>query len=195
MTTRGLINTCLNMIYEFKRYDKAIAFCNEAIRRDPDSAEIDGAYFVRGLAYNGLAQYDKAIAEFTEAIRLLGGLGIKNWPSGFRNGFKRAVRKTQRTRGTGSLGCRAKRKIRSQQKLAYQLASRAANQPVRIPSACALDLLRFDVGYRKNLRRIVQELTETIFGAALSRPQRPISRLCRSSFSASLFPNRLAVSH
>ena len=44
MTTRGLINTCLNMIYEFKRYDKAIAFCNEAIRRDPDSAEIDGAY-------------------------------------------------------------------------------------------------------------------------------------------------------
>jgi hypothetical protein len=28
----------------------------------------------------------------------------------------------------------------------------------------------------------VQELTETIFGAALSRPQRPISSLCRSSF-------------
>ncbi len=67
------------------------------------------------------------------------------------------------------------------------------NQPVRIPSACALDLFRFDVGYRENLRRIVQELTETIFGAALSRPQRPISSLCRSSFSAPLCPNRPAV--
>jgi hypothetical protein len=47
----------------------------------------------------------------------------------------------------GKLGCRAKRKIRSQQKLTYRLASRATNQPVQIRSACALDLLRFDVGY------------------------------------------------
>ena len=75
---------------------------------------------------------------------------------------------------------------------------------MRIPSACALDLLRFDVGYRENLRRIVrrvQELTETIFGAALSRPQCPISSLCRSSFSAPLFrtdlrfPFELSWSH
>ena len=94
----------------------------------------------------------------------------------------------QRTRGTGSLGCRAKRKIRSQQKLTYQLASKAANQPVRIPSACALDLLRFDIGYRKNLLWIVQELTETIFGVALSRPQSPISSLCRNSCSAPSLP-------
>ena len=73
---------------------------------------------------------------------------------------------------------------------------------MRIPSACALDLLRFDVGYGKNLRRIVQELTETIFGAALSRPHRPISSLCRNSFSARLssltdvrFPFELSWSH
>jgi hypothetical protein len=105
-----------------------------------------------------------------------------------KRAFKQAVRETQRARGTGSLGCRAKRKIRSQQKLTYQPASRAANQPVRIPSACALDLLRFDVGYRKNLWRIVQELTETIFGSALSRPQSPISSLCRNSCSAPSLP-------
>jgi hypothetical protein len=47
----------------------------------------------------------------------------------------------------------------------------------------------------------VQELTETIFGAALSRPQRPISSLCRSSFSIPLFrtglrfPFELSWSH
>jgi hypothetical protein len=102
--------------------------------------------------------------------------------------FKRALRETQRTRGTGSLGYRAKRKIRSQQKLTWQLASKTANQPVRIPRACALDLLCFDVGYRKNLRQIVQELAETIFGAALLRPRRPISSLCRNSCSASSLP-------
>jgi hypothetical protein len=73
---------------------------------------------------------------------------------------------------------------------------------VRIPSACALDLLRFDVGYRKNLLRVVQELTETIFGVALSRPQRPISSLCRNSCSAPFssltdmrFPFELSWSH
>jgi hypothetical protein len=88
-----------------------------------------------------------------------------------------------------------------------------------------LDLFRFDVGYRENLRRRivrrglphyrtgvcclrchlhsspVQELTEIIFGAALSRPQRPISSLCRSSFSVPLFrtclrfPFELSWSH
>ena len=94
-----------------------------------------------------------------------------------------------------------KRKIRSQQKLMYQLANRATNQPVRMPSACSLCLLRFDVGYRKNLQRIVQELSETIFGAALSRPRRRISSLCRSSFlgPSSLtdlrFPFELSRSH
>ena len=83
-----------------------------------------------------------------------------------------------------------------------QLASKTANQPVRIPSACALDLLCFDVGYRKNLRRIVHELAETIFGGALSRAQRPISSLCRNSCSAPFssltdmrFPFELSWSH
>src|SRR5258708_22679115 len=128
----------------------------------------------------------------------MGGTGRRD----SERAFKRAVRGPQRTRGTGSLGCRAKRKIRSQQKLTYQLASKAASQPVRIRRACALDLLRFDVGYRKNLRRIVQELAETIFGGALSRVQRPISSLCRNSCSAPFssltdmrFPLELSWSH
>ena len=111
-----------------------------------------------------------------------------------KRAFKWAHSREARTRGTGSLGCRAKRKIRSQQKLTYQLANRATNQPVRIPSASALDLLRVDVGCRKNLRRIVRKLTVTTFGAALSRPRIPISSLCRNSCSvSSLFPNRHAV--
>jgi len=46
---------------------KAMEYFDEAIRLDPNDA---GAYPSRGLAYATLGQYEKAIEDLTEAIRL-----------------------------------------------------------------------------------------------------------------------------
>jgi len=47
--------------------DKAIADYTQAIRLDPDLAEV---YGVRGLAYSQKGDFDKAIADCNQAIRL-----------------------------------------------------------------------------------------------------------------------------
>ena len=50
-----------------KRYDKAIADFNEAVRLNPRDPF---AYTSRGMAWQNQKDYDKAIADFNEAIRL-----------------------------------------------------------------------------------------------------------------------------
>jgi len=65
---RALINN-----WKKKREDIVINDLTEMIRIEPDNA---GAYFGRGIKYKITGQYDKAINNFTEAIRL--GLNIYN---------------------------------------------------------------------------------------------------------------------
>jgi tetratricopeptide (TPR) repeat protein len=60
--SRGIISKEHTVIYE-----KAIEDFNQALRLDPNNANI---YAERGFAYSEIRDYDKAIADFTQAIKL-----------------------------------------------------------------------------------------------------------------------------
>jgi hypothetical protein len=49
-----------------RKYDEAIATCSEAIAMDP---QMDGAFFMRGMAHFLKGDHDKAIADFTECLK------------------------------------------------------------------------------------------------------------------------------
>jgi tetratricopeptide (TPR) repeat protein len=52
---------------EAARLEKALASATEIIRRDPSDAV---AYTIRAATYRQMGDYDRAIADYTEAIRL-----------------------------------------------------------------------------------------------------------------------------
>jgi tetratricopeptide (TPR) repeat protein len=53
--------------YDSGDYDRAISYCSEALRLEPDCAE---AYSNRGLVYSGKCDYGRAIADFDQAVGL-----------------------------------------------------------------------------------------------------------------------------
>jgi tetratricopeptide (TPR) repeat protein len=65
--------------YKNGKYHEAIELLDEAISLKSDNGLF---YFNRGCAYEGLKQYDKAILNFTVAIRLI----PNHWPSHFKRG-------------------------------------------------------------------------------------------------------------
>jgi tetratricopeptide (TPR) repeat protein len=56
-----------NALNELKRYEEALAACEQAIRLDPNNAY---AYTNKGIALNGLRRYEEALAACDQAIRL-----------------------------------------------------------------------------------------------------------------------------
>jgi len=52
---------------DLKRYEEALAACDQAIRLDPNFV---GAYYSKGYALNDLKRYEEALAAYDQAIRL-----------------------------------------------------------------------------------------------------------------------------
>lgn len=59
------------------RSDKSIAACTRIIDKGPESAELADIYYRRGMRYRDDENYDKAIKDFTQALRLKPGW---SWP-------------------------------------------------------------------------------------------------------------------
>jgi tetratricopeptide (TPR) repeat protein len=79
----------LNLKAYQRRMDRAIAEYTEALRFDPDDANV---YNKRGEAYFGKSDYDKAIADYEAASRI----DPNNAEYGMNLAFARAVQADRR---------------------------------------------------------------------------------------------------
>ena len=55
------------------RNDKSIAACTRIIKKGPETAGMADTYYRRGMRYRDNEEYDKAIQDFTKALRLKPG--------------------------------------------------------------------------------------------------------------------------